>query len=138
LECEEWPGLPVWWLRAVPSGSGKTSEMGGRRLFVWWAGTWWMCEDWERLEGALATWRDRGTLRRPVKVWLMGADWMMRSLANCVCVGGAMERPGGGPLRRDVRGVLRGRPKAPVLSEVRGASSSEGAFVPCFWRASII
>jgi hypothetical protein len=49
-----------------------------------------------------------------------------------------MERPGGGPFRREVCGVLMGRPNAPV-SPCRGASSSgPGPLPPCFWRASMI
>jgi hypothetical protein len=114
--------------------------MGGRRLLVCCAGTWWMCEVCDKFDGPLASCREGGALpRRPVNVWLMGADWMTRSWANCWAVGGAMERPGGGPFLRDVCGVLMGRPKAPVVSPCRGVSSSgPGPLPPCFWRASMI
>jgi hypothetical protein len=98
-----------------------------------------MCEDWDRLDGALAPCLDEGALlRRPVKVWLRGADWITRSLANDWCEGGAMDRAGGGPLRRDVWGVLIVRPKAPISVPGRGSSASAGPPLPCFWRASII
>lgn len=41
------PGLnPLLWLSLDPSVSvPKTSEIGGRRLFVWVAGVWWICDD---------------------------------------------------------------------------------------------
>lgn len=125
-------------LRGAPSGSGNTSAIGGRRLFVCVAGTWWMCEVCDKFDGPLATWREGGTLgRRPVKDWLMGADCTTLSLANCWCDGGAMESPGGGPFLRDVVGVLIDRPKG-FISPWRPASSSTPAPLPCFWRASII
>lgn len=106
-------------------------------MFVCCAGTWWMCEVWERLDGPLASWRDGGMLlRRPVNDWLMGADWITRSLANCECEGGAMVRPGGGPFLRDVLGVFTGRPNG--LISCWRTSSSDGPPLPCFWRASMI
>jgi hypothetical protein len=72
-------------------------------LLVCCAGTWWMCDDCDRFDGPLASCREGGALpRRPVKVWLMGADWITRSLEKDECEGGAMERPGGGPFRREV------------------------------------
>jgi hypothetical protein len=77
-------------------------------------------------------------LRRPVKDWLMGADWMTRSLANCECEGGAMVRPGGGPFLRDVLGVLAAPPYG-LMSCWRPASSSPGPVLPpCLLRASMI
>lgn len=77
-------------------------------------------------------------LRRPVKVWLIGADCTTRSWANCWAVGGAMDRPGGGPFRREVCGVFIGRPKA-LVSPCRGTSSSgPGPLPPRFWRSSMI
>jgi len=62
-----------------------------------------MCDVCDRFEGPLASCLEGGALpRRPVKVWLMGADWMTLSCANCCAWGGAMDRPGGGPFLRDV------------------------------------
>lgn len=61
-----------------------------------------MCEDCDRFDGALVCLDEDALLRRPVKVWLRGADWMTRSFANDWCEGGAIERAGGGPLRREV------------------------------------
>lgn len=48
-----------------------------------------------------------------------------------------MLRPGGGPFRRDVCGVLIVLPKAPI-SEFLVSSTSDGPPLPCFWRASMI
>lgn len=73
-------------------------------------------------------------LRSPVKDWLMGADWMTRSLANWECEGGAMVRPGGGPF---LLGVFSGRPKG-LMSCWRASSSRGPPLGPPFWRASMI
>jgi hypothetical protein len=58
FECEELPGLWYWLFRLdedwpACSSPGKTSAIGGNLLLVWFAGTWWMCEVWERFEGWL-------------------------------------------------------------------------------------
>lgn len=67
FECEELPGLWYWLLRfddeAPPwSSPAKTSAMGGNLLLVWFAGTWWMWEVCERLEGWLMIWRVMGCM----------------------------------------------------------------------------
>lgn len=97
-----------------------------------------MCDDCDRLDGPLASCREGGALpRRPVKVWFIGADWITRSLEKVSCEGGAMERPGGGPFRREVEGVLIVRPKAPI-SVFLVSSIWGGPPLPPFWRASMI
>lgn len=100
----------------------KTSAIGGRRFEVCCAGTWWIWLVWPRPLGPCWLWRVNGCSpgRKPVNVWCMGADCMTRSLAKAEAAGALIDKPGGGPLRRDVPGVLTGTPNK-VLSCGRSA-----------------
>ena len=101
----------------------KTSLIGGRRLSVWFAGTWWMCDVLERLEVWWLKCRLTGAgFCRPVKLWPRGADWMTLSLANCLCEGATIDRPGGALFLRDMPGVLAAKPAAASLSLSDGPS----------------
>jgi len=76
-----------------------------------------------------------GCRLRPVNEAPSGADWMTRSLAKTEWCGAAMERDGGGPLRRPVWGILFDLNSESV--PVFGGSSPSGILPPLL-RASII
>lgn len=130
LDCEELL-LEVFGYRPERLGSRsrgpnascpKTSERGGRRLFVWVAGTWCMCEVEPRVGLWLTTCRVNGWgWYRPVNVWFSGADWITRSLANCDAEGGTIDRPGGArrlepllgmPMKPDSEGLVPSGPSS--------------------------
>lgn len=97
--------------------------MGGNRLLVWFAGTWWMWDVFESLDGRFSMWRVRGCgLFMPVKVWPRGADWITLSFAKCSWLGATIDSPGGALFLRDMPGVLAAKAPDPSLSLSAGPS----------------